>query len=295
MNYDHGLPFDKKLGENIASLVARIKGNKASLLINDGGVGEGKTTMMVHEADYVNKLNGLEPITLEAKKHPQLALGGQDFIKKLRVCFEKDLPVIIYDEAGDFNRRGSLTRFNAMINRTFETFRGFKILVILGLPSFSVIDQDLFDKNIPRLLLHLYNRNDKQGNYKGFSLYRMMYIKQKMSKLTVKPFAYDIVQPNFRGHFKDLDPIRAAALDRISTLGKIDVLKKAEVKIEGLMPYTEIGTKLGRSVVWVRMAVGKLKMKPTRIINRLRYFSEDQVNRLADHLDSLDGKNRSKK
>jgi hypothetical protein len=73
------------------------------------------------------------------------------------------------------------------------------------------------------------------------------------------------------------------------------VLNKSQIKIEGLMAYKEIADRLGRSIVWVRMAVGKLRIKPARVINRLRYFNEDQVNRLADHLDSLDGRNLSKK
>ena len=289
------LYFSTKLAENLDSLNDRVIKKKASLLLVDGGVGEGKTTLMVHLADYINSLHGKGPISLESKNHPQLALGGEDFLKKLRTCYEEKLPCIIYDEAGDFNRRGSLTRFNATLNRTFETFRGFRILVILGLPSFNVLDNDLFDKGIPRLLVHAYGRTPRQGHISGFSLYRMLYIKERMKKLVVKPFAYTLVDPNFRGHFRDLNPSRSASLDKISTEGKIVELKKSEIKILGLLGYKELSSKLGRSVVWVRMAVGKLRLKPARVINRARYFNEDQFNTLAEHLDSMDGRNRSKK
>ena len=71
----------------------------------------------------------------------------------MNVCYQERFPAAGYDEAGDFNKRDSLSNFNAMINRTFETFRAFKIVVVLVLPSFSVLDNQLFDNMIPRLLL----------------------------------------------------------------------------------------------------------------------------------------------
>ena len=62
--YKHGLPFSEKLAENVKDLIARIDLNKASLIVIDGGVGEGKTTLAVHIADYVNSLAGMGPISL---------------------------------------------------------------------------------------------------------------------------------------------------------------------------------------------------------------------------------------
>lgn len=283
--YEHGLPFSKILGINIKDLLNRIDINKASLAIVDGGVGEGKTTLGTEVADFVNKENNLHPIKLEIKQHPQLAQGGEAFLKQLRICYEKNLPVIVYDEAGDFNRRGALTRFNAMINRTFETYRAFKILVILCLPSFGVLDNEIFLKGIPRLLLHLDKRNIEYGYFRGYSLYRMMYIKDRMKKLVVKNFAYDLVEPNFRGNFLDLEPHRIKQLDRLTTKGKIDALKKAEIKIEGLINYNDISQKVGRSVVWVRVACSRLRIKPKRLIHRIKYFDNEVINRLADFMD----------
>ena len=279
--YENGLSFSSGLDENVKDLLKRISINKASLMIIDGGVGEGKTTLAVHIGDYYNELNGQGP--LDFKK--QLARGGADFLQKLRVCYAEKLPVCIYDESGDFNRRGALTAFNAMLNRTFETFRAFKVLIILVLPSFKVLDNDLFDKQIPRLLLHCDKRTEDYGNYKGFSLYRMFYIKQKMEKLTVKPFAYNLVEPNFYGHFLDLTPERAKELDVISTKGKLSILKKAEIQIEGLIGYSDIARKVGRSVVWCRIEINKLKIKPDRIIGMQRYFKNDIVNILADRIE----------
>jgi len=284
MSYNSGLEFSDILSINIDDLLQRIDMNKASLLILDGGIGEGKTTLAVHIADYIHKKKGLGKINFKES----LAMGGEEFLERLRICYRNELPVIIYDEAGDFNRRGALTRFNAMINRTFETFRAFKILVILCLPSFHVLDNELFDKQIPRVLLHVKDRTMAQGNFYGYSLYRMRYIKHKIGKLIVPNFAYTQVQPNFYGHFHDLPKTRAKELDKVSTTGKLKVLVKSEIKIKGLLGYPELSAKLSRSIVWVRVHINKLKIKPRQIINRAKYFNEEDLNRLSDHLEGLD-------
>lgn len=279
--YDHGLPFSKELAMNLKDLDDRVKRNKASLVIVDGMIGEGKTTLACHIADYINSLHGKPQIEFD-RKHVQLSMGGADFLKKLRACFDKDFPCVIYDEAGDFNKRGSLTRFNAMMNRTFETFRGFKILVIVVLPSAHVLDQDLFDKGIPRMLVHTYGRKENYGNFKAYSLYKALYIKEKMKKLVVKPHAYQIVRPNFVGHFLDLNTQRSKLLDIVSTEGKLSMLRDSEIRIEGLMGYTQLANKIGRSVYWCRLKVAEHQIKHKRIINRVKYFDDDALNRLME-------------
>lgn len=279
--YAHGLPFDKKLAENLDDLIDRVKKNKAALIIVDGGVGEGKTTFGCEIGDYINKKKGLGNIDFDT----QLAMGGADFTKKIRMCYKKKLPVILYDEAGDFNRRGALTRFNAMLNRTFETFRAFQIIVILILPSFHVLDQDLFDKNIPRLLVHAYGRTEKYGRFKAWSLYRMLYIRERMKKLVVKAFAYSIVDCNFQGDFLDLDTARCNQLDTLTIKGKMDVLQKQEIMMEGLISYEEISQKLRLSIEWVRKTLKILNFKPDRIIASRRFFKTDALDVLMDYMD----------
>lgn len=280
VRYGNNLPFSQKLADNLDTLKLRVKKGKASLLIIDGGVGEGKTTLSVECADY---LEGRE-IDL-SRQSPHLAMGGKEFVRKLRQCHKLGHKVIVYDEAGDFNKRGALTRFNALLNRVFETFRGFRIVVILVLPSFHVIDNDLFDKNIPRLLVHTHSRGDDYGRFSAYSLYRMLYLKHHMKKLVVKSNAYRFTRANFHGEFLDLLPERSAHLDRTSTTGKIAELKGAEIKIEGLVSYMEIAQRVSRSVVWVKQTVNKLGLKHRRVIDRRKYFDEQIVNTLVDHIE----------
>lgn len=290
--FQNGLPFQESLADSIQSLSKRIDGNKSAMIILDGGLGEGKTSLMIHAMDHCNKIHGLAPVDIGG---PQLAMGGVDFLKKMRVCYEKKLPCIGYDEAGDFSKRGSLTQFNAMLNRTFETFRAFKCLVFIALPHFNVLDQEILDKNIPRLLLHLKDRNENYGNYSGYSLYRMHLLKARMSKFNIKNYAYTTVWPNFKGHFYDLDSERSKQLDKLSTKNKLEILRKSEVKIEGLLTYPELATKLFKSIDWVRRAANNLKIKPARSIGRIKYFNTDALNLLSEHLDMVTEKGHEPK
>lgn len=285
MTYANGLYFDNKLAENLDHLIDRVAKNKASLIIISGGVGEGKTTLGVHVLDYINSKHDLPVISLEVKNSPQLGMGGLQFLKKLRICYERKLPGLGYDEAGDFSKRGSLTQFNAMINRTFDTFRAFKCIIVIILPNFNVLDQDLFDKKIPRLLIVCKNRTQTYGNYSGYSLYRMELLKSYMKKFKIKNYAYSKVRPNFRGHFKDITPERSKQLDKLSTGSKLSILRSSEVRIEGLLTYPELATKLFKSVSWVRHAVNNLKIKENRKIRKVKYFDKHALNLLAEHLD----------
>jgi len=283
------IPFSEALAENLDDLDARVYAmNKAALIIIDGGVGEGKTTLSVQIADYFNARHGLPEVDLSIQGVKQLAMGGEDFSKKLLICQAAGLPCLSYDEAGDFNKRGSLTRFNALINRTFETYRAFKVIVILALPSFSVLDQEIFDKNIPRLLIRVHSRTMRQGNGKAFSLYRMLYIREKMKKLVVKTQAYGLVDPNFHLHFKDLSPERSKLLDILSTKGKIKELKGAEIKYEGLLSYSDLARKVGRSERWIKKACADLKIKSVKEWQRRYYFPAETTDRLLDYLDGVD-------
>ena len=289
--YKHGLPFSQCLADNLGDLNQRVQNKKASLIIIDGGVGEGKTTLMVECLDYINSLHGHPVIELETEKKdagPQLAMGGSDFLKKLTVCHAKKLVCIGYDEAGDFSKRGSLTGFNAMLNRTFDTFRGYRILVILGLPNFNILDNNLFDNQIPRLLLHCMDRTKNSGSFAGYGLDEMNWIRYWMGKWPKhRTKAYNNVTPNFRGHFLDISKKRSNELDRVSTRSKLSILKKSSVKIDGLLSYPEMATKLDRSVHWVRMACTNLKIKHTRIVDKAKYFPPEAVAQLSEHLENI--------
>lgn len=279
-----GLKYHPILNKNLDDLIKRVQNNKASLILVDGTIGEGKTTLGVHIADYINEKHGFPPIEFEE----QLALGGEQFQEKLRTCYDKKLPCIVYDEAGDFNRRGSLTRFNMLINRTFETFRAFRIIPILCLPLFSVLDSDLFNKGIPRLLLHVRDRGKTSGKFWGYSTYRMYYLRSKIEKLIVKPMAFGHTDPNFYGNFSNLDPKRAENLDKFSTKGKLQILEKSEIEQKNLLNSREICQKLGIDKGKLSLFTRKYKILPEKIVKKRHFWSQKQADLLADFMNLRD-------
>jgi hypothetical protein len=278
--YKHGLPFSETLALNMDRLIERVMiNNKAGMIIIDGGVGEGKTTLAVQLGDYASgayqKIG--EKYQVNPKKfiefENQLGMGGEQFVEKVRLCYENNLHVVVYDEGGDFNKRGSLTSFNGMLNRTFETYRAFKVLVIICLPSFHVLDNDLLLKKIPRLLLHLYKRTNHSGNFKGYSLKKIFYIADRMKHTVVKDFAYQAEECNFHGHFLDLEPNRMKKLSDYSIKGKLEILQKAETKFQKLMTIKEIADSLNVKPSHVSNVMSRYKQKPVKYIKHRAFYS----------------------
>lgn len=285
--YDNGLPFTAgakktedgklvhkdRLAYNLEKLAERVVMGKATLIIVDGsGLGEGKTTMSVHLADFYTKGDTVF--------EEQLYMGGEAFIKGLRVCFNKGHAVIVYDESGDFDKRGALSRLNKMLSRVFDVYRAFKIIVVLVLPNFLVLDESLFQKNIPRMLIHCEGRTSNQGNFSVYDLSRMLWIRERAKKCVIKNDAFRMVQPNFRGHFLNLPPDRSDELDRYSTGGKLDVIDVANIKSEGLLSFEELAAKLDRTHEWVRRKVSRAGFKPVKKYKGKSYFSEEVLRAL---------------
>ena len=291
--YDTGLPFSFSLKLDLDDLRIRtLKHNKASMIIIDGLIGTGKTTLATHLADYLNggyekisdkKFKVLKEMLIDFKE--QLALGGNDFAKKLNLCNDNGMPVLIYDEAGDFNSRGALTKFNSMVNRIFEVFRAFKVIVILCLPSFTSLDKSLFVKGIPRMLIHISYRNQEYGDYSVYSLWHIHYILDKMKKLVVKTDAFRLTQPVKRGHFLDLPKERAKELDEISTKSKLETLEDVEIKIDGLFCYNDLAKRLGRSISWISKAMNKLHIPAKKVWKNRKYFDDNALEVLAEEID----------
>lgn len=288
--YANGLFFQEAAENTLNEQLARIKKNLPSLIIIDGGQGEGKTTLGIHFLDFFNKKKGLPECSLKITDHPQIGLGGKEFIKNFNACRDKKLPAIVYDEAGDFSKRGAISRFNNMINRRFETFRSSKIIVILCLPNFNALDNHLFDLKVPRVLFHCRERETtiSYGNYSAYSYARMGWLRYWHGKLpiAIRYQAYNKTYPNYYGHFKNLEPERSNSLAKLSDFGKDKESILSEIKMEGLIGYSDLAQRVGRSIIWVRKVVSELKIKEARIINRAKYFPGETIDRIFDYIDN---------
>jgi hypothetical protein len=275
--YENGLPFDTTLAVNLDIQKKRVENNKASLIIIDGQQGEGKTTIACHAVSYMQN----KEIDLEK----QLAYGGAEFQEKLQICIDAGLHYIVYDEAGDYSRKGSLTKFNKDLDRVFETYRTYRIIVIMVLPLFSVLDASLFDKGIPRMLINCYGRNN-YGNYRVYGIAEMSYLKHFIEKEIVKMKAYQKVTPNFRGHFLDLVPELSKKLDILSTSKKKDILSESVLRNRGLRSAEQLAKDFGKTKVTINRFLRELKIKPISIFKRARYYDSDTIARLEAKLDN---------
>jgi len=269
LDWANGLKIDSTLDKNLGECIQRIRNKKASLIIIDGGVGEGKTTLGVVCAKSIAKKLGQEFSILD-----QVRQGGGDFLKGMDWATTHKRIVVVYDEAGDFNTRASLTYFNQSMNRVFETYRALGIIVILCLPSFADVDTSLMKKKISRMLVHCYARNNNYGNYKVYSLWRMWYLKTKFAKVTVPDDAFKFVSANFFGRFRDLDPKDSDLLELHSIKGKKDIIRKGMLQERGLLPIKTIAHKTGYSIETIRRYIKRKKMKGEKYGATLYYHKE---------------------
>lgn len=280
--YDNGLPFSTQLAQAIDGVTTRIKNNKVAGIVIDGASGEGKTTLGIEIASYVQGYYTRDGEWINYEE--QFSMGGKDFKLKIRVCVEKKHIVILYDEAGDFSNRNFASHFNKVLDRIFETFRTFKILVILLLPLVSDLDNGLFKKGVIRLTINCHNRNDNYGKIRVYGLWRTFYLKEKMKKLTCPREAYRYVKPNFRAVFKNIPRELEKQLDTICAKGKIDILDVHMMNDSGLIDYDGISEKLDKSKDWVKRKISSLQIKESKKFNRKKYFKAEIIETLREEI-----------
>lgn len=239
--------YSPSLKKNLDPVIDRIRMGLASCIILEGGLGQGKTTLGIHIADYVNEVFGAGPVDIKSKE--QIATGGDEFRLKLVDCYKKGFHALVYDESGDFSGRGYVSKYNKELYRIFQIYRAFKVLVILVLPSFTDLDSGLFKLDVVRFLLKLKDRDQKRGVFLGYSLKKLIYAKHNIRKGRVVPaFCLRNISPNFYGIFKNLDPVRARQLNLISTDAKIKISRDINEKNDSSFDIDE--DKYGSEVGW---------------------------------------------
>jgi len=277
--FANGTPFDKPelIVKNIKTSIIRLKDRQPVLEIIDGGQSTGKTTLAVLKADEYNKASGQPVINLTEKDGVQYAFGGEQLIKKLPLCYDQNKPVIIYDESGDYNRKGALSRFNKTMDRAMDMVRIFQVAIIVVCHDFTKLPRELIDKKIATMLTHCKQRNPGSG-YASAQVYDytgMCWIQHYRKQEVVPEMAYSKVYPNFHFRFKDLSPERSSQLHSLGGGKKIELFKQTEVKISGLLNYKELSYKVGMSEIWVKQQIKKLHITEESIYKKKKYFNPE--------------------
>lgn len=292
--YTDGLPFytDKilnRLKRDLDKIFDRVKyNNLPAIILIEGPSGMGKSTLMTHILDYYHKKAFNSEIDL--KDRIQLSTGMRDFEVKLRECYEKGFESCGYDEAGDYSKRGSLTKLNRDMNRKVETMRAFKIIGIISLPYFNVLDNYLFDQQIIVSMFRCYGK--KQNNqfpdkgyskFKAYSSYRIGLLRHYIKKYG-KAVGYKMVTPNYHGTFKDLPPERSQLLNKISTDIKLNINLASEMGSRGLITKNQIATQYGYSTSRITHILLKYKVLPAKNISGKNYYDNKTLRVIEDHI-----------
>ena len=265
--------------QNLMDCAELIQAQHPVIIWVDGILGEGKTTLTGQICDVLNN----KPV--EFSKF--LGMGGPNFLKIYNESMAK-LNACAYDEAGDFNKRGALSRLNTEVNKILQTFRQFKICIIMSLPRFYWSDTTLFELGVVRMLLHCHGRGRSFGRFNAYlpdSLGWLVHYAQtlKTSKKRVD-LCYGMVKPNFRGLFYDYPKKRRDELSRYSLAGKKEITRRAAVSQQNLISLRDIAAKLGMKDYTVRRNISLTGLKPSQTICQTHYFDKRTVNKLLDKI-----------
>jgi len=183
------LLFGRHLKKSLDDCKGEIDNNLGVLIVIDGKVGYGKTTIATLIAQY------LQP---DFNIGEQTGRGSKEFLERffwtVKHC-KAQYKVCIYDEAGDFNSKATLTRMNRTLNTVFDTYRQTKVIVIMCLPRFYYLDKGVFDKGVFQFLLNVYaKRNDEYTRYRAFDLFSVykMLARITRKKIDVLPSVYRV-------------------------------------------------------------------------------------------------------
>ena len=275
--YNNGTPFDDigVIDKNLKSCLIRLKDRQPIVIIIDGGQSTGKTTLSIHIADRFNYHLGQEEVNLNEKENIQYAFGGDQLIKKLPFCQDNNKSCIVYDESGDYNRKGALSRFNKTMDRSMDMIRIFQVAIVIVCHDFTKLPREMIDKKIATLLIHCKQRSPGSGYAKAqvYDYSGMCWIQFYKKTEVVPEMAYNKVYPNFHFRFKDLRPDRSNKLHTLSGTHKIEQFKQSEVKLQGLLNYKELAMKVGMSEIWVKNTMRKYKIKEESIYKKRKYFN----------------------
>jgi hypothetical protein len=275
--YANGTAFDQLelLDRNIKNCLIRLKDRQPIVIIIDGGQSTGKTTLSISLADRFNYLIGQPEVALEQKDNVQYAFGGEQLIKKLPLCQDQNKVIIVYDESGDYNRKGALSRFNKTMDRAMDMVRIFQVAIIIVCHDFTKLPREIIDKKIATMLIHCTQRTPGKpyATAKVYDYTGMCWIQHYKKQEVVPEQSYIKVYPNFYFRFKDLHPTRSNQLHELGGTKKIELFKQTEVKMAGLITFKEIGYKIGMSEAWVKSQVRRLKIKEESIYKKRKYFN----------------------
>lgn len=285
-HYESGLPFSYSLATALDSLIKQVReNNKACSICVDGAIGSGKTILAVQLADYMNGA-----YTKDGENHwsfnPEKAIdfkenygmGSKNFLKNLLICAKKGHRVLIFDEAGDFSKRGSLTKLNADINRAFEICRKFKIIIIIVLPNFFYLDRSIFDKQMIKALFRVNRQSNSYATWRLWGADGIDLIKYYTTKIPIPSQAYNIVRAWNSGNTLPLTEERGCLLEDIGAKSKQNELSRlTEIDTTKFWSCAMIGKEYSVSKMSANRFVNDYDIKVAKVENRTNFYNKYDI------------------
>jgi hypothetical protein len=165
--YDNGYPYTDPLPAFVDRAVYHVQQQHlASLIIVDGGLGSGKSTMAAQ------MLRQIDPGFVATKESFKLRylLGGTALMETAVKAHKQGVKGLIFDEAGiDLSSRSAMSTMNRNLNGFFQLYRALSLVVILVLPSVRILDKQVYEFDIHRFQVHTHSK--LHGSYNRYRLW----------------------------------------------------------------------------------------------------------------------------
>jgi hypothetical protein len=281
LTYDNGYPYTDPLPvwlDTASSLVQEQ--NKACLILVDGELGQGKSTMAAQ------MLRQIDPgfVATEESFKLRYQLGGTALLGNVVKAHSKGAKGVIFDEAGiDLSSRSAMSTMNKNLLAFFQIHRALKVVVFLVMPSISIVDRQIFKYGIHRF--HVHTHSMVYGKYTQFRLWdrkATLFLRLKLEERVDPRDAYFAKTgfSNFNGWSKPLPKEYQDMLDKFGLEAKKERLMGLG-GADGISVY-DAATRLRTSVHKIRNILPKhgIRTWPDPTNNSAKMFSMEDFERL---------------
>lgn len=176
--------IDGYLKDNLDLYKKMVKNHRDLVFVVTGKEREGKSVLANTILKYLDPTYCLD----------RCYMSGQEFVKGLDDA--TNFQALCYDEAAEYTARGSLTKFNRIINEALSRIGVKQLFMAICLPSFFELDRypAIHRSNF---LLRVYSHQGQRGFFEFWNWENKLQLYLKGKKF----YDYSSQHPNFRGYF----------------------------------------------------------------------------------------------
>jgi len=258
--------------------IKEIDGNASlPIIFIDGMQLSGKTTLAVQGVDYVNSKKGKGLMDLSQSDNIQYAMGGEQFLRKLPQASMQGYRIMVYDESGDYSRKGAMTRFNKTMDNAIDVMRVHKCIIIFICHYFpKQVPSEMMDKGLVSCLIHCVSRKPNQAytDVKVYDKESCAYMVNHWIKFVKVPGHIYRLTPNFTFRFNDIEEHRSKLLATLGKAKKKELWDMSEIRLNGLVTQQEIASQLQVSLSWVRKKIKELEEEAEKTYKNKKYYTQ---------------------